>query len=96
MGWFGWTAAFEAPPQLRWEARVDLGVALPAVRDVLQRWWTVLQWPSAPPFSGGVLDAWPARIADGLVICRQEWAAVQAVLTQEAKEAQATKEANRG
>jgi len=66
------------------------------VADVLARWWAVLQWPSAPPFSGGVLDAWPARLAEGLVICRQEWAAVQEVLAQEAREAQAAKEANRG
>ena len=70
---------------MRWRARVDLDDAREAVQDVLARWWTVLQWPDAQPYSGGVLDAWPARISDGLVICRQEWAAVMEMVKEEGK-----------
>lgn len=85
-GYFGWTPSLEGPPQFRHRARVDLDAAKSAVGDILGRFWTVLDWPSAPPFSGGVLDAWPSRLADGLAVCRKEWAAIQWMLQSEAEE----------
>lgn len=88
-GLFGVTAG--SPPQPRWRGRVDLDEAGRAVGDILERWWACLSWPAVPPYSGGVLDAWPARMAEGLSLCRQEWAAVQAAVTMEAEERKAVK-----
>jgi hypothetical protein len=70
---------------MRWRGRVDLDEGAQRIGDVLSRWWVMMQWPDAQPYSGGVLDAWPARIADGLVICRNEWAAVRAAVEDEAQ-----------
>jgi hypothetical protein len=39
-----------------------------------------MRWPELPPFTGGVLDAWPAREADGLAFAKREWALVQSYL----------------
>ena len=64
--------------QPRWtRARVDIEEALadPAVDLVLER-WDASKHHEAPPFSGGVLDAWPALMVDGLAICRQEETAI--------------------
>lgn len=97
MGFFGYVRGFtrndkkktEVPPQPLHRARVDLDVALESVGEILERWWSVAAWPEAPAFSGGVLDAWPSRIADGLAVCRSEWAAVQSFLRWEAEQKEA-------
>jgi hypothetical protein len=85
IGFFGWNV----DGQFRWRGVVDLDAAHAAVGDVLERWWAVLQWPDAQPFSGGVLDAWPQRLSEGLALCRVEWRAIQDFVRTE-------KEARRG
>ena len=85
MGFFGWTQTATSP-QMRWMAKVNLDAALSSSADVLSRWWTMVQWPDAQPYSGGVLDSWPSRIAEGLALCRTEWRAVQAAVEEERKE----------
>lgn len=61
---------------MRWQAVVDLNEAAEAVADILEAWRVMLAWPDAAPFSGGVLDAWPQRLTEGLGEARREWAAV--------------------
>lgn len=77
-GWFGWTAPARKgeAPQPRHVAAVDIDEALAAVGDILDAWRACVAWPDAPPFSGGVLDSWPARMAEGLAVCRAEFEAV--------------------
>lgn len=60
----------------RWWEVVDIEEAMDAVADVLHAWWQLQAWPGMPPFSGGVLDAWPQRLSDGLSEARREWAAI--------------------
>lgn len=74
-----------SPPQMRWRARVDIDDALNASEEVLSRFWPMLAWPEQAPFSGGVLDAWPSRLTEGLALCRAEWAAVKAAVAAEEK-----------
>jgi hypothetical protein len=59
---------------------VDIKEALAATEGLRERFWKWMQWPEAPPFSGGVLDAWPARDADALAFMKREWRVVQAYL----------------
>jgi hypothetical protein len=54
------------------------------VADIVAVWRSTSQWVDAPPFSGGVWDSWPKRIADGLAFMRSEAAVVKAYLRQEA------------
>lgn len=70
-------------PTARHKGVVDVQEALEASRDVLAVWREAAQWPDVPPLSGGVWDAWPARLAQGLAVCRREAAAVTAILTEE-------------
>lgn len=42
---------------------------------VLERWWSA-RMHEAPAYSGGVLDAWPALMVDGLAVCRSEEQAI--------------------
>jgi hypothetical protein len=56
-------------------AKVDLDEALRESREVLNLWWVARQH-EAPPLSGGVLDAWPAWLAEALAVCRDEESAV--------------------
>ena len=70
---------------------MDIADACARVADVLDAFWATVRWPDAPPFSGGVLDAWPARLADGLGLARQEWAAVTAYVQHEAQQRQGAK-----
>lgn len=44
---------------------------------VLEAWVTVRAYEHAPAFSGGVLDAWPALMADGLAACASEESAIR-------------------
>lgn len=48
--------------------------------DVLEVWQAVAAWPDAPPLTGGVWDEWPARLAQGLAVCRRETVAIRAAL----------------
>ena len=72
-------------PQPRHKTRLDPLEAVAAVQDILEVWHRVSQWPDAQPISGGVWDAWPARLADGLAICRDEAAAVRSYLVHESE-----------
>lgn len=87
MGYFGWTVQARGAPQFRHKGVVDVDEAFEAGREILDAWLACQDWPEAPPFSGGVLDSWPARLSDGIALCRREWAAVQAYLKSE-REAQ--------
>ncbi len=79
-GFFGWSPPCRKgeAPQPRFSAVVDIDEALAAVGDIINAWRQCLAWPDAPPFSGGILDAWPARMAEGLAECRGEFEAVMA------------------
>lgn len=85
-GFFG----FDSDGSPRWEEQVEIEAAMAEGRDIREAFfkWQAL---GAAPYSGGFLDAWPARMADGLSFCKREWAAVMAHVT-----ALARKEANRG
>jgi hypothetical protein len=48
--------------------------------DVLAVWREVSRWPDSPPFTGGVFDDWPRRLAQGIAFLRGESAAVVAYL----------------
>ena len=79
-GFFGWSPPRRKgeAPQPRFFAVVDLEAALASVGDIIDAWVATRAWPDAPPFSGGILDAWPARLTQGLAICREEFDAVMA------------------
>ena len=87
MGFFGFTTqpfkdGKPQPAQPRWRGKVDIDEAYEAVRDVLEVWRSVMQWPEAAPFSGGVWDSWPQRLAQGVAFLRMESKAVQAYLAE--------------
>jgi hypothetical protein len=88
MGFFGltpqWRDGKPAAPQPRHLALVDIDEAHAKVADIVAVWRSTSQWVDAPPFSGGVWDSWPKRIADGLAFMRSEAAVVKAYLRQEA------------
>lgn len=90
MGFFGLTAPMEKgkAPQPRWLGVVDIDEAHEEVADILEVWRATSRWGEAAPFSGGVWDAWPQRLAQGLAFLRGELQAVVAYLRHE--------EANRG
>lgn len=77
-----------AAPQFRWEAVVDIDEAHEAVADVLEVWRATSRWGEAQPFTGGVWDAWPQRLAQGLAFLRGEMQAVVAYLRHEEERAQ--------
>ena len=55
--------------------------------------WTQTQkYPEAPPFSGGVLDAWPAEAVDAIAIAREETATLIDFLRGERARAEARAE----
>ena len=82
IGYFGWTLSTKKgqSPQYRWKGVVDLDTAREEVADVLAVWREVSRWPEAPPFTGGVFDEWPRRLAQGVSFLRSESAAVVAYL----------------
>jgi hypothetical protein len=57
--------------------REDFAHAFDEVQDVIDAFFRTLSFPESQPFSGGVLDAWPARMVDGLGLARREWQAIQ-------------------
>lgn len=59
---------------------VDIREALAGSEGLRDLFWRWMRWPEAPPFTGGVLDAWPAREAEGLSFARREWAMVRSYL----------------
>lgn len=84
LGFFG----FNGGTGMRWVVREglesafetvrdDLSHAFDEVQDVIDAFFRTLNFPESPAFTGGVLDAWPARMVDGLGIARREWQAVQ-------------------
>lgn len=87
MGFFGFTLtrtvtngkpAVSAQP--RFKAVVNLEEAHARVADITSVWREVARWGDAAPFSGGVFDAWPRRIAQGLAFLRGESKAVESYL----------------
>jgi len=87
MGWFGFTVtAGDAPPQPRHRAVVNIDEAHASVADVLTVWRSTSLFPDAPAFTGGVFDAWPHRIAQGLALLRAESQALQMYLMKLKKE----------
>lgn len=59
---------------------MDIDEAHEAVADVLAVWREVARWPDAPPFTGGVFDDWPRRLAQGVAFLKGESSAVVAYL----------------
>lgn len=93
MGWFGWEAKFRKTPK-GWQDetpqplhffRVDLHRALSESRDLMDLWSASQQHPTAPAFSGGVLDAWPAYASEALAIARSECGRIRAFMDQESR-----------
>ena len=82
-GFFGYSprSGKQAPQPLRTK-RVDLDAALADVADDLSLWFHA-EDAGAQPFSGGVLDSWPARYVAIFEACRQEDRAVTAFLQSE-------------
>ena len=87
LGRFGFTTqrakkgeAKAGPPQYRWEGVVDIAEAQREVGDVLEVWREVSMWPDSQPFTGGVYDAWPRRLARGISFLRSESQAVLSYL----------------
>lgn len=87
MGFFGLTVTQgkDGKPRLepRWTHVVDIDEAHEAVADILEVWRATSRWGEAPPFSGGVWDAWPQRLSQGLAFLRGEMQAVLAYLRHE-------------
>jgi len=82
-GFFGYTARTgKVSPQPLRTTKVDIDEALASVADDLGLWMHA-EDSGAPPFSGGVLDAWPARYVSIFEICRQEDRLVTAFLQSE-------------
>mgnify|MGYP001588600224 CR=1 FL=1 len=84
-GYFGWTVARtgESSQPLH-RGVVEIGEALDNTRELTTMFFTAREFPESPPFTGGVLDSWPSVAVDAFRICRQELAAVEAFLKQEA------------
>lgn len=59
---------------------MDLDVAHREIADVLDVWREVSRWPDSPPFTGGVFDDWPRRLAHGVAFLRSESQAVLSYL----------------
>lgn len=78
-GFLGWEPPKKgAAAQPRWtDAKVDIEEALtdPQTSAVLGRWVSARLY-EGPAYSGGILDAWPALMVDGLAACRQEARAI--------------------
>lgn len=91
MGFFGFTTqpmkdGKPQPAQPRHRGAVDIDEAYREVGDVLSVWRATSAWSDAAPFSGGVWDAWPQRIAQGLAFLKAEARAVQAYLQEVARD----------
>lgn len=87
-GFFGFTVRRDAkgkPTGLdpRHRGVIDIDEAHREVADVLAVWRSVSLWGDAPPFTGGVWDAWPKRLAEGVAFLRSEARAVMAYLQHE-------------
>lgn len=85
MGYFGFTTqrpkkGVKQAPQYRWGGVVDIDEAFHQVADVLEVWRAVSRWPDSPPFTGGVYDEWPSRLAQGISFLRSESQAVVSYL----------------
>ena len=85
-GFFGLDTGNAGASVPRYTSRVDITQALAEVDDVLEVWAATATWgEAAPPFSGGVWDSWPARMAQGLAVCRAEMNAVRELLLKETR-----------
>jgi hypothetical protein len=89
----GWNAprAKGQTEQPRWRGKLDhIDEALRhrQVVDVLSVWWTA-RLHEAPAYSGGVVDAWPVMMAEGLAICRAEEEAIDRFQRWQEREAEA-------
>lgn len=82
-GFFGFSPG--ETPQPRWHGTMDIEEAFTAAGDVREAFFRWMSWPDSPPLSGGVLDAWPARLAEGLAFARREWKCVQAYVSHTTK-----------
>lgn len=76
MGFFGWTHG--APPQPRWMEVLDVEQARRDVAGLMGLWRTAKALPQVSPFTGGLLDGWPAVVVDAFAVLTLEEAAVEA------------------
>lgn len=67
------------PPQPRWMEVVDLEEAREVAAVELSYFRACEAHPGVPPFSGGLLDAWPSAMVDALMVLRREAEAIEAL-----------------
>ena len=90
-GFFGFSTTGRVVQQgnreiIKWETQprhhevVDIKEALKESEQFRAAFWRWMQWPDAPPYSGGVLTDWPAQESSALAFAKREWAAVQTYL----------------
>ncbi len=59
---------------------INIRQAVDESREVLEMWRETQKHPDIPAFSGGLMDAWPALMVDGLAIVRREFQAISLFL----------------
>lgn len=91
MGVFGFTPATQkdkggpvVPGQFLHRAKVDIDQALEESDELYGLFRRSQAQPTAPAFSGGVLDSWPAVAVDAFAVFKAEESAFRAWLKSEA------------
>lgn len=86
LGFFGWTPPREkgAAAQPRWLKgkhfeELELDEALRDSSEVLRRFCLTEAHPGVPAYSGGLLDAWPAKDAQGFAHAKAELEVIEMV-----------------
>ena len=85
IGFFGYDVQAKGAAQFRHKATVDIDEAVGESIPALELWKLAQSIPGTQPFSGGILDAWPAWAVDVLAVCHNEVAAIKSYLTSEAQ-----------
>lgn len=66
---------------------MNINAAKRETAELVDLWLSARQHPDSPPFSGGVLDSWPDRLAQAIAVMNIEDDAVRALLQYEEREA---------
>lgn len=68
--------------------KVDPAHAIAVTADLRRQWYEARQFPNCPPFTGGVLDSWPAIAVDGFAVLNDEMVLINAHIREEAERAE--------